>query len=186
MASAFSASKSTLAQLTTELEDSLLSIAKMEKKGQLSKARATKARRAVQREYDDYCNAALVKNIVKKPTGGGGDGASTAPAGEEDQEGAPEAKKVKKDWPVNGSVKTLVAQEYASFEEGKKAISAAFVANTLYMGIGNHREAATDRSKKKPGGHGAGRGYLDWEFSDGTLGCRSDTSLEHAIHADMT
>ena len=126
MASAFSAPKSTLAQLTTELEDSLMSIAKMEKKGQLSKARATKARRAVQREYDDYCNAALVKNIVKKPTGGGGDGASTAPAGEEDQEGAPEAKKVKKDWPVNGSVKTLVAQEYASFEEGKKAISAAF------------------------------------------------------------
>ena len=163
-----------------------MSIAKMEKRGQISKAKATKARRAVQREYDDYCNAALVKNIVKKPTGGGGDGASTAPAGEEDQEGAPEAKKVKKDWPVNGSVKTLVAQEYASFEEGKKAISAAFVANTLYMGIGNHREAATDRSKKKPGGHGAGRGYLDWEFSDGTLGCRSDTSLEHAIHADMT
>ena len=86
MASAFSASKSTLAQLTTELEDSLMSITRLEKKGQLSKARATKARRAVQREYDDYCNAALVKNIVKKPTGGGGDGASTALAGEEDQE----------------------------------------------------------------------------------------------------
>ena len=183
MASAFSAPKSTLAQLTTELEDSLLSIAKMEKRGQLSMARATKARRAVQREYDDYCNAALVK---KKSTGGGGGGASTNPAGEDDQEGAPEAKQAKKDWPVNGSVKTLVAQEYVSFEEGKKAISAAFVANTLYMGIGNHREAATDRSKKKPGGHGAGRGYLDWEFSDGTLGCRSDTSLEHAIHADTT
>ena len=88
MASAFSAPKSTLAQLTTELEDSLMSIAKMEKRGHLSMARATKARRAVQREYDDYCNAALVKNIVKKPTGGGSDGASTPPAGKEDQEGA--------------------------------------------------------------------------------------------------
>ena len=60
MASAFSASKSTLAQLTIELEDSLLSIAKLEKKGLFCKARATKARRAVQREYDDYCNASLV------------------------------------------------------------------------------------------------------------------------------
>ena len=134
MASAFPGPKSTLAVLTTELEDSLLSIAKMEKRGQISKAKATKARRAVQREYDDYCNAALVKNIVKKPTGGGVMVLPRPPrAGEEDQEGAPEAKQAKKDWPVNGSVKTLVAQEYASFEEGKKAISAAFCGQDILL-----------------------------------------------------
>ena len=152
------------AVLTQEMEDALASIGKMEKKGQLSKAKANKARRAVQKEYDDNLNAVIGK---KKSAGGG---ALSDPTGEGGQEASSESKR---DWPVHDSVKTLVAQSYVSFAEGKKAIAAAFVANSLYHGIGNHREAATERSKKKGGaGGGAGRGYLDWEFKDGTLGCR--------------
>ena len=165
-----SGNQSTIGQATLVLEDALGSIAKLEKKGMLSKAKANLARRAVQKEYDDSVNAVIGK---KGSTGGGGGGGSIAPAGGAGQQDAPVAKK---DWPVNDSVKTLVAQTYDSFEEGKRSCAAAFVANSMYLGIGNHHEAATARGKKKSG-HGAGRGYQDWEFNDGALGCRRDTCI---------
>ena len=175
-----SGNQSTIGQATLVLEDALGSILKLEKKGLLSKAKANLARRAVQKEYDDSVNAVIGK---KGSTGGGGGGGSIAPAGGAGQQDAPVAKK---DWPVNDSVKTLVAQTYDSFEEGKRSCAAAFVANSMYLGIGNHHEAATARGKKKSG-HGAGRGYQDCGSS---TTARSAAGAIHAsapaIHADTT
>ena len=152
--------------LMATMRQSMDDINHMEKKNIISEKQAKQARKAVMKEFNDKKALVLSKRkAVLAPVGG----APVLPGGGEDDDQPPEGKK---DWPCGKKTNCVVAWHYESFAQGVASVKAAFEAGTLYPGIGNHREAATDRAKKS-GGSGSGqRGYYDWEFSGGKLGCR--------------
>ena len=87
-------------------------------------------------------------------------------ADEEDEGGS------RNPWPCSDRSKHVIAQQYANLAEAKRSVKHAFQKNKLFASIVDHKEAATKRAWRSFGTGVPSRGYLDWEFADGTLGCR--------------
>ena len=59
-----------------------------------------------------------------------------------------------------------------SYAEAREAVKKAFENGTLFPHLGDHSKAAFAPSFNRPSGAGdPNRGYVDWEFKDGTA-CR--------------
>ena len=152
--------------LMATMRQSMDDINHMEKKNIISEKQAKQARKAVMKEFNDKKALVLSKRKAVLAPGGG---APALPGGGEDDDQPPEGKK---DWPCGKKTPCVVAWHYDSYAQAVASVKAAFEANTLYPELGNHREAATGRAKKAGGSGSGNRGYYDWEFNDGKLGCR--------------
>ena len=152
--------------LMASMRQSMTDIDHMEKKGILTEKQAKQARNAVMKEFKAAKALAMTKRKAVLAPGGG----APAPLRDgEDEDPPPEGKK---DWPCGKKTPCVVAWHYDSYAQAVASVKAAFEANTLYPELGNHREAATGRAKKAGGSGSGNRGYYDWEFNDGKLGCR--------------
>ena len=157
-------SLSDLADATIALEQAVAGVKKLIKQNVLSAAAGKRNIQALQKQHALAVAAALGKKV--KGAAPGGPGAPLDGAEDGDQSGP-------RPWPGGGGVKTLEAQTYTTWKEGIDAVKAAFQDSTLYQSVSDCMAAATERCKKHPGGAGVpARGQLDWEFNDGTLGCR--------------
>ena len=80
--------------------------------------------------------------------------------------------------------KCEVAARFSSMLVAREAVAVAFSDGTLFPHLNDHADAALNRDFKKPKGAGEpSRGYMDWEFRDGTA-CRCDTPMIRAYAHD--
>ena len=81
------------------------------------------------------------------------------------------AKQVQNPWPCQNPNDCEEAYKYKTFQQGREAVAAAFEDNTLFEHTGGMAHFSTARSHKPKGSGVPDRGYLDWEFNDGSS-CR--------------
>ena len=97
--------------------------------------------------------------------------AAAAANGEEDESNDLEhdvSKHVKVPWPCGILQACKEAESYTTFEAGRDAMEAAWNNNTLFPGQESSAAFATSRSHNPKGSGVTKRGYLDWEFTDGS------------------
>ena len=81
------------------------------------------------------------------------------------------AKQVQNPWPCQNPNDCEEAYKYKTFQQGREAVATAFDENTLFEHTGGMAHFSTARSHKPKGSGVPDRGYLDWEFNDGSS-CR--------------
>ena len=65
-----------------------------------------------------------------------------------------------------------MAMSFDSYQEAREAVKKAYDDSTLFPHLGNHAMTAFNVDFNRPKGAGdPNRGYVDWEFKDGTA-CR--------------
>ena len=78
------------------------------------------------------------------------------------------SKQVKVPWPCGNLQACKEAEAYTTFEAGRDAMEVAWNNNTLFHGQESSAAFATARSHNPKGSGVTRRGYLDWEFTDGS------------------
>ena len=164
------------ADILQNLNDSIQMAEKMAKSGDLKRSEADRHIKIAQAKYKSemkLCKAELKPTTKVKGTAASGPqqlpGADTA---EEEEEAAQPAKKQKVGRSCADGKPVATAHEFVSYLDAREAVKKAFENGTLFPHLGDHAKAALAPAFNRPSGAGdPNRGYVDWEFKDGTA-CR--------------
>ena len=164
------------ADILNNLKDSIKMAEQMVKSGTLKRKDADRHIKTAQAKYKaemKACKAELKPTPKVKGTAASGPqqlpGADTA---EDAEEAAQPAKKLRTGRSCADGNDVATAMTFASYAEAREAVKKAFDDGTLFPHLGDHSKAAFAPSFNRPSGAGdPNRGYVDWEFKDGTA-CR--------------
>ena len=164
------------ADILENLREAIKMADEMADAGMLKRKEADRAIKVAQAKYKaemKACKVELRPTPKVKGTAASGPqqlpGADTA---EEAEEAAQPAKKQKVGRSCADGNAVATAMTFASYAEAREACKKAFDDGTLFPHLGDHSKAAFAPSFNRPSGAGdPNRGYVDWEFKDGTA-CR--------------
>ena len=164
------------ADILENLREAIKMADEMADAGMLKRKDADRAIKVAQAKYKaemKLCKAELKPTTKVKGTAASGPqqlpGADTA---EEAEEAAQPAKKQKVGRSCADGNAVATAMTFASYAEAREACKKAFDDGALFPHLGDHSKAAFAPSFNRPSGAGdPNRGYVDWEFKDGTA-CR--------------
>ena len=164
------------ADILENLREAIKMADEMADAGMLKRKEADRAIKVAQAKYKaemKACKVELKPTPKVKGTAASGPqqlpGADTA---EEEEEAAQPAKKQKVGRSCADGKAVATAHEFVSYLDAREAVKKAYDDGTLFPHLGDHAKAAFAPSFNRPSGAGdPNRGYVDWEFKDGTA-CR--------------